>query len=275
MLRLQQYEYEVMYCPGSMNIADSLSRLTVLENDQQKRNVAEEYIRFVAEQSTPCVISVQQLEKESSQDPVLQQIRQAIETGDWSDCSKSVKAVRDEITKVGQLVLRDTQIIPPVSLHQKLIHAAHEGHQGIVKTKARLRSKLWWPEMDKMTEAVCKSCFECQLVSQPTHPEPMSRTPLPNEPWEHLAADLLGPLPNGQYVFVVITANVKAKVMGMGKFRPPGAPKPLNGFRRNLEYITIIIIIIQKFITRTCSQALSMNRRRGQSLGGLTVCINC
>jgi len=37
----------------------------------------------------------------------------------------------------------------------------------------------------------------------------------------------------------------------------------------------IIIIIVQKFIMRTCSQALSMNRRRGQSLGGLTVCINC
>jgi len=35
------------------------------------------------------------------------------------------------------------------------------------------------------------------------------------------------------------------------------------------------IIIIRKFITRTCSQALSMNRRRGQSLDGLTVCINC
>ena len=26
--------------------------------------------------------------------------------------------------------------------------------------------------------------------------------------------------------------------MGMVKFRPPGAPKPLNGFRWNLEYIT-------------------------------------
>jgi len=39
--------------------------------------------------------------------------------------------------------------------------------------------------------------------------------------------------------------------------------------------VDIIIIIIRKFITRTCSQALSMNRRHGQSLGGLTVCINC
>jgi len=40
-----------------------------------------------------------------------------------------------------------------------------------------------------------------------------------------------------------------------------------------LIIIIIIIIIIRKFITRTCSQALTMNRRRGQSLGGLTVCI--
>jgi len=137
-LRLQQYEFAVVYCPGSINIADPLSRLTVLENNQQKQNVAEVYIRFVVEQSTPCVISVQQLEAESSQDPALQQIRQVINTGNWSDCSKSVKAVKDKMTKVGQLVLRGTRTIPPASLQQKLIHAAHEGHQGIVKTKARL-----------------------------------------------------------------------------------------------------------------------------------------
>jgi len=37
----------------------------------------------------------------------------------------------------------------------------------------------------------------------------------------------------------------------------------------------IIIIIIQKFITHTCSQALSLNRRCGQSLGGWTECVNC
>jgi len=43
----------------------------------------------------------------------------------------------------------------------------------------------------------------------------------------------------------------------------------------SLDGTLVIIIIIRKFITRTCSQALSMNRRRGQSLSGLTVCINC
>lgn len=32
----------------------------------------------------------------------------------------------------------------------------------------------------------------------------MTRTKLPEGPWQHLAADLLGPLPNGQYVFVIV-----------------------------------------------------------------------
>jgi len=34
-------------------------------------------------------------------------------------------------------------------------------------------------------------------------------------------------------------------------------------------------MVVQKFITCTCSQALSMNRKRGQSLGGQTECVNC
>ena len=73
-LRLQQFNYQVVYQPGSSNIADPLSRLSISVNSQQKRNVAEEYIRFVAEHSTPCVISIQRIERESCKDPVLKQI---------------------------------------------------------------------------------------------------------------------------------------------------------------------------------------------------------
>ena len=41
-------------------------------------------------------------------------------------------------------------------------------------------------------------------------------------------------------VFTVVQAVVKAiaEVMGNSKYRPPAAPKPLNGFWWNLEYIT-------------------------------------
>ena len=75
-LRLQQYD--VVYRCDSPNIADPLPRLSVPSGGKQEQNAAEEYIRFVAEQSTPCVISIQRLEKESGRDPGLQQIRRPI-----------------------------------------------------------------------------------------------------------------------------------------------------------------------------------------------------
>ena len=70
--------------------------------------------------------------------------------------------------------------------------------------KQRLCTKVWWPGIDKEAEGVCKTCHGCQLVSQPLKPEPMVRTELPSAPWQHLVADLLGPLPSGDYVFVVV-----------------------------------------------------------------------
>lgn len=205
LLRLQQFDYEVVYKPGNSNVADSLSRLLESKSESQvKPNVAEEYVRFVALQSAPCAVSIQEIEKASKSDPLLCKIRQAIDTADWSSCDSVIRSLKDEMCKIGYLVLRGTRIIVPACLQQRLVHIAHEGHQGIGKTKARLRSKLWWPGLDKMVENTCKSCFECQLVSAPVPPEPMIRTPMPKEPWQHLAADLLGPLPDGYYVLVVI-----------------------------------------------------------------------
>jgi rubredoxin len=92
----------------------------------------------------------------------------------------------------------------PKTLRDRALDLAHEGHQGIVKTKERLRTKVWWVGMDKDSEKRVRSCHECQLVSQPAQPEPMIRTSFPNAPWEDLAVDLLGPLPSGESILVVV-----------------------------------------------------------------------
>ena len=63
---------------------------------------------------------------------------------------------------------------------------------------------MCWQGIDKEAEGVCKTGHSCQLVSQPLKPEQMVRKELPSAPWQHLAADVLGPLPSGDYVFVVV-----------------------------------------------------------------------
>ena len=58
--------------------------------------------------------------------------------------------------------------------------------------------------MDKAAEKFCKSCYECQLVARPNPPEPLTSTTLPEGPWQDLAVELLGPLPSGHSILVVV-----------------------------------------------------------------------
>ena len=78
-----------------------------------------------------------------------------------------------------------------------MLKLEHEGHQGNVKTKYRLRSKVWWLGMDKDVEKVCKVCHGCQVTSGCNPLDPMSCVLPPNAPLQDCSADLLGPLPTG------------------------------------------------------------------------------
>ncbi|MCG8032063.1 MAG: DDE-type integrase/transposase/recombinase [Candidatus Thiodiazotropha taylori] len=203
---MQQYKYTVKWIPGSMNIADSLSRL--LPHSAKKttqRDDDNEYIRFVAEEATPKAISTKEIERASDDDSELSSIRECLLTNRWYSIeNKQYLPVRFELSAIGKLVLRGTRIVIPESLRDRILTLAHEGHPGIVNMKKILRSKIWWPGNDKQVEQFCKSCYGCQLVSQTTKPEPMARTELPAGPWQHLAADLLGPLPTGESILVLV-----------------------------------------------------------------------
>ena len=95
---------------------------------------------------------------------------------------------------------RGTRVVLPGKLRSQAISLAHEGHLGIVGTKRNLRSKVWWPGIDKAGERFCKSCYGCQLVARPNPLEPLTSTTLPEGPWQDLAVDLLGPLPSGHSI---------------------------------------------------------------------------
>lgn len=70
---------------------------------------------------------------------------------------------------------------------------------GIVGPKLQLRTKVWWPGMDKDAKNFLKKCHGCQITSALPKPEPNKPTALPTGPWQDLAIDLLG-----KYVFVVV-----------------------------------------------------------------------
>ena len=97
--------------------------------------------------------------KATSQDATLQEVMRVISNGQWNNL-KSVNGVdpgtlkifanlQNELTSVhGNIVLHGNWIVIPDALQKHVMKLAHEGHQGLVKTRSLLRSKVWFPKMD-------------------------------------------------------------------------------------------------------------------------------
>lgn len=205
-LRMQAYKYKVIYRPGKENIADPLSRLSCASPTEESlvSLVAEQYVNWVVTTAEPQAIKIAEILEESTKDPAIQSVKKALNLGEWSELALPFRAFESELCFQGDILLRGSRIVMPISLQERALDLGHEGHPGISVMKRRLRAKLWWPKMDSQIEASVKKCFGCTIVSAPDAPEPMRRTELPSQPWQHLAMDFLGPLPSGHYLFVVI-----------------------------------------------------------------------
>ena len=142
MLRLQPYKFKIIHLPRKNNIADPLSRLLKVDMAQQSEfsKMAEEHVRFVAINSTPKAMTTHEEERASSDDAELQQLRECVDTGRWTDCPDKLYAVIScELCVIGQLALRGSQIMMPHKLRPQALALAHEGQLGIVGTKQALR----------------------------------------------------------------------------------------------------------------------------------------
>ena len=104
------------------------------------------------------------------------------------------------------VVVRGHRIVMPEALRDRTLAIAHQGHQGIVKTKQLLWTKAWWPKIDQHVESLIKNCLACQLVAPPNPTTPLCETEMPSKPWSSLHRDLCGPFPSGESVLVVIDA---------------------------------------------------------------------
>lgn len=201
-LRLQSFTFKVVYRPGKSNIADSLSRLCC--NNPSRTFDTEQDINLLVEYSTPVAVSLDEIKNFSKEDSEIIGIRNGLYEGKWDETVKLYKIFEPEFCFVDNILLRGNKIVIPKKLRPIVLDAAHQGHPGIVAMKSRLRTKVWWPKIDKDAEGIVKSCKGCTLVSTPDSVAPLKRRELPLEPWMDVAMDFLGPLPTGDYLFVVI-----------------------------------------------------------------------
>lgn len=201
-LRLQAFDFEVKYQPGENNMADAFSRMAIVDvGNTEDADV----ISWLVKEILPSALTLKEIEKESLQDDNLSLIRDAISSGVWDSVPVQYKAatIKDDLIEFEGLVLRGDRIVMPSSLQEKIVQLAHLGHQGSTGMKAHLRSKVWFPEMDKMIENVVNNCKPCKMTSVPDRPNPIVRR-TPTKPWQDLAMDFKEGLPSGKSMLVVV-----------------------------------------------------------------------
>ena len=219
LMRLQEYDFKLTYQPGKTNPADYMSRhpLASTKSASREQKMAEEYVNLITSNAVPRSLSLDEIEHETQNDGALQECMRAIKHNKWHDVQKtatgvikndidSLYKVRNElsINADKNILLRDHRIVIPKALRQRAIDIAHEGHQGVIKTKQLMRLKVWFPGLDRMVEQTVASCLPCQAstVERNTAQE-VKMSDLPAGPWQEVSIDFKE-LPTGEYLMVVI-----------------------------------------------------------------------
>ncbi|CAB4023777.1 Transposon Tf2-9 poly, partial [Paramuricea clavata] len=207
-LRLQPYHFKIQYIPGAENPADVLSRLPLPHQPHVERSIADEYVNYIVSNSVPKAMTLEQIEKASLADPILQRIHTCITSGTRpkEPDLRPYMQVNSELCVQNGIILRGTRIVIPFDLQKPTLELAHQGHQGIVKTKQLLRQKVWWPGIDKDVDKMISQCLPCQAQGPKTNPEPLHMSTMPTEPWHTLHIDLCGPFPTGESLLVLVDA---------------------------------------------------------------------
>ena len=211
-LQLQSYMFQVKYLPGEQNTFDPFSRLLHANGQAESSSahkVSDEFVRFVTVTATPQAIKTHEIEDASSENSGFEELHQHITNENWKgDQHKQYIPVCGKLCVIDKLIFRGSRIVILSKSRLRVPSLAHERHSGIVSMKQRLRSKVWWPGIDREAAKFCKTRHGCQLISSPANSEPIKSAPLPD-----LTIDRLGPLPSGEFVADYFSRYYEVEIM--------------------------------------------------------------
>lgn len=199
-LKLQEYDFEIKYRPGTGNApADALSRI-YSEKVQQVN-----YVNVVQS-------DVKELIAMQTQDLTLKILLEKAASKKDSEFVFIEKVLYRQIKDRKSQVMN--QIILPAQLRHLALEECHDnrltgGHLGQKKVLQKLYVRYWWPNIRKDVLHWIRSCKICSLKKDP---KILTKTELQSIPvglpWETLGIDVLGPLrktENGNKYIVVIS----------------------------------------------------------------------
>ena len=133
-LRLLPYKFVIRHKPGSTNIADYLSRNPLASPENQHAEMAELYVNQITATALPKAISEQVLIDATSQDVLLQEVKNMI-MGKKCDVGR-FGPIRDElsVTSTG-IILKGNLVVIPSSLIKQVVKLAHAASAKQTRTR--------------------------------------------------------------------------------------------------------------------------------------------
>jgi hypothetical protein len=181
-----------------------------------EEKVAEQYVNLILNQAIPKAMTLSEVKYANMTDWTLQKAIEWTCNGKWYELKKVQDpdrdtqelqvylSIQDELVVHDEnILLRDNRIVMPTSLRDRAVSLAHEGHQGLTKMKAFIRSKIWFPGINDRVDSLIKDCIACQAITHSKLMEPLKMSEMPGEPWTSLSADFCGSLPSGDFLFVI------------------------------------------------------------------------
>lgn len=211
-LRLQPYDFEMKYLPGTANISDILSRL-ITQEDTAFDDSSEHFLFAIGE--GPTAITLTEIKCETEKDETLTAVIKALESDEWPVELYRYQAFRRELGTVEGVLVRDERIVLPLKLRSRALEIAHRGHPGVVSMRRSLRERVWWPCMDNDVTIKSQECHGCAAVSRQNPPEPMLRKEMPERAWQQIGIDFFSAKECATFLVIVDYFSRFLKVIEM------------------------------------------------------------
>ena len=171
-MRLMRYNYQIVHVPGKeLWTADALSRAPVHTSqpsvaDTDLLGDTNVYVDSIVSDFPASQGKLREIQIMQEEDPVCRVLLSYVQNGwptkhELPSLLKPYWQHQNELTLVRGLLLRGTRIVIPSDLRVEMLERLHQGHQGIVRTRARARQSIWWPGLIRQIEDMIKSCTVC------------------------------------------------------------------------------------------------------------------
>ena len=144
----------------------------------------------------PECVSMEEIQRASSQDDHLQQLKNFIIAG-WPDTKDELHTnirpywpYRNELAVIDGVILKGRHIVIPNSLRQQVLAQLHTGHMGIEKTKLLARDSVFWSNINANIKACIKHCATCLKFQQMQPKEKITHHDIPLRLREIVNADV-------------------------------------------------------------------------------------